>query len=187
MNPLSEYPMRLAKAAIMPFTAFLPTPKQSSIEDLRTADAIVGVPFGTHGKGMPIGNTNAAIAINMILLQNRYLLPCIAQWEMEDSRLRPDFDLVIGKRWDPHIPTDAFFEELRSKRPDYKRLIIVAHQDHMRRCAMVWKKMGGVPIIPWLIPMPFDPTSLHPQARSRSIFMCYEPLALGYFALTGKI
>ena len=186
-----NHALQIAKAIYYPLLITPPSPSHRDL--LATADSIVGVPFGTHPEGSPLGAPNQSIVEEMLRLHELYPhLPLIAQWEMEDSPLLQvdgglRLDLVIGERWHPHINTYEFFQELRAKRPDLKRPIIVAHQGHMRRCVWVAKRQVFEPRVPRLREMPFDPTSLHWQTHGPMEFFIWERPVVGWFALTGKI
>ena len=181
-----SYAVQIAKAICYP--VLITPPRTSSDDLLKTSDSIVGVPFGTHAEGNPIGATNQCIVEEMMRLHVAFpRLPLITQWEMRDSPLKPQLDLVIGQRWHPHIPTDKFFQELRQRLPKIRAPILVAHQDHIRRCVWVARAQGLYPRVPWLKKMPFDPTSLHAQAHGYWQFFPWERAAVGFFALTGRI
>src|SRR5258708_29617871 len=80
-------------------------PPPSSDDDLANAEALVGVPFGSHTRGSPVGMSNAAIAELMTKSYRMRALPTMTQWEIADAMEYSLVDLVIGPRWSSHITT----------------------------------------------------------------------------------
>lgn len=184
---------------------------------LTQADAIVGVPFGGHADGGKIGASNAAIARVMVetLAREEMLrevfdpnprpLPMAAQWEMMDDDPPPQLDLVIGQRNDYHISTYEFFYQLKTKRPEWKCIVVIAHQDHIWRVKRVANKFGYAVLVPitGIETIPYDPESRQPWCRYKWKFplgiraafrspenwpfMLWEPVARMHHAIKGWI
>jgi hypothetical protein len=95
------------------------------------------------------------------------------QWEIADvlARHGVQANLITGERWNNHIPSYEFFSSLRSARPDWKKIILIAHPDHLRRCILIAKKLGFEVLVPppedGIKQVRYDPKSSQVWCRSK--------------------
>jgi hypothetical protein len=177
-------------------------------DDFTGAKGIVVVAFGSHNDGEPIGTSNMFLANLAVRIANETGLPIAWQWEHTDGE-QHDYPAAYthGTRGDYHITTLAFCEAVRKKTLKWDDVVVVAHGDHIQRCAWVLEKLEtrvricdpadwGFPPIPYdkfsrqpwcrdkWYPLPFITGKLHPESWG---FWWFERVARAYFALKGWI
>lgn len=162
------------------------TPSSSPPQELSRAEAIVGLPFGTHDKGCPANESNKALGTLALTLREKLGLPLIMQWELADTLRQQGTGVdVVGPWWHPRFTTYMFFQELRSVRPSLKEIVVVAHPKHLWRCMLVGERFGFEVSIPHAtITIPYS-RSRHWWASSPWAFLPYEVLVRVYFLIRG--
>lgn len=179
MRPLGE---RLA-IALLRWGA----PPPSSPQEIAEAEAIVGLPFGAHEKDSPANASNEAICTEALGRQRELGLPLIVQWELAEAlqQQRAEAGLSVGTRWHPHFNTYMFFKELRSRRPGLRKIIVVAHRQHLWRCVLVGERFGfEVRTLQGAAAIPYS-YSRHWWAACPWTFLPYEALVRQYFLARG--
>lgn len=163
-------------------------PPYATLAEMRSADAITLPPFGTHRDGESIGVSNYYLGEACRKLHQQLPnIPLLLQWEHEDME-EPKLPIQkrIGLRGSHHINTREYFKAV-AVTPHVKRIILIAHQDHVWRSKWIAEKLGFEVLLADPGDIPYDPISEQWWTRSRRIFLCWEFLTRIHHILRGWI
>ena len=163
----------------------------SKDEEIRRSDVVIALSFGLGKNGMGMSNLQLAFAAEDVC--DRYNIPVIAQWEIADSHLLTDTykagvvreHRVEGK----YLDTREVLEQAAAicAKEGWKKAIIVAHPDHLWRCAEAAKKFGFEVAIADTSCVVYDEGSVQSWTRSRSKFVPREIAARLLYLCKGWI
>lgn len=172
----------------------------ASDEDLKGSDLIVGLSFGKRNNGLP-GKSNEYLAEIVGNLYLKYQKPVIVQREIAEAL----FDLT------PDMPVKAIIREHREYKENGKEkkyldtsevliqtkdvcrtngwniIILVAHQDHLRRSIKTARNLGFTVNTPLIKDCPYDELSTQKWTRNRWRFKFHEISANIFYLLKGYI
>lgn len=159
----------------------------------KDAQAIMALSFGQGRNGAP-GLSNEALAQVVAALDGKYNLPIVAQWEIADcipDRLNDPEDLIVRKHRQEGQYLDTYEVLMQAKehcdKYGLKKVIVVAHPDHMPRCAAVAIKLGFEVAIAATAGVPYDQESTQEWTRSAEVFIPREKLATEYYRQKGYL
>lgn len=151
--------------------------KPSNKERLKNSDVILALSFGRR-KNTP-GMSNVQLALGIEMLSLKFGLPVIAQWEISEC-LTACIDKageirkhrIKGKYLDT---LEVLVQSLEiCKKKNWKKIVIVAHPDHIWRCAETAKKLGFEVAIADITDVAYDEQSIQLWTKSRMLFVPRE-------------
>lgn len=162
----------------------------SSKGELKDSDVILALSFGRRENTSGMSNIQLALGVEMLALE--FGLPVITQWEISE-RLTAYIDKageirehrIKGKYLDTR---EMLIQSLEiCKKRNWKKAVIVAHPDHVWRCAETAKKLGFETVIADTAYVEYDEQSVQPWTRSRARFVPREIAARLLFLFKGWI
>lgn len=163
----------------------------ASVKELKQAQVIIAVSFGTRKRSDGDGLSNISLARYAAGYRRSYGIPVITQGEVYycPALRKGPIALVVYKHSKPgkYLDTyDALAQAVKyCRRHGYTRALLVAHPHHMLRCKLVLEKMDMValPTDTWRVP--YDPKSAQVWTRSARLFILREILARLMYLLKG--
>jgi len=157
-------------------------------EELGKCDTIIALSFGINPDNKP-GISNNELAEWVDILQQYYHRPLILQWEIaEAERLSESLPAkVIRKHRTEGRYLDTYEVLSQAKEfcdeKNWNKIILVTHQDQLRRAIRTAGKLGfTVKIPPQTWDIDYNPNSIQPWTRNKWRFKLREILAnLIYF------
>lgn len=148
--------------------------------------AILGLSFG-QGKNNSPGLTNEKLAEVVKRLWLEYKLPLFLQWEIADCLLGilgESSDLVVREHRQKGEYLDTREVILQawdfSQKKNIKKVIVVAHPDHMPRVLLTAEKIGFEVVPADTKDVPYDPESTQEWTTSREKFLEREERIMQY-------
>ena len=164
--------------------------KPGSKRELKDSDVILALSFGRRENTSGMSNIQLALGVEM--LSREFGLPVITQWEISE-RLTAYIDKageirehrIKGKYLDT---LEVLIQSLEiCKKRNWKKAVIVAHPDHIWRCAETAKKLGFEVVIADTAYVAYDDRSIQPLTRNRTRFVLREIAARLAFLFKGRI
>jgi len=149
--------------------------------------------IGQGSNGTP-GLSNKALSRVVARLAKKFNLPVIAQWEIADcipELFKSGNSLIIHQHRDKGQYLDTYEVLYQAKihcdEFGYKRSLIVAHPDHVPRCAALAKKLGFEVAVADTSEVPYDPESIQEWTRSRKAFLEREKQVIEHYRQKGYL
>lgn len=162
-------------------------PTIASIKELKDAGAVIVFAFGQLSGKMPDQSDKFLAKKTKIVMDNNPNILAIIQEEIAKI-IHGENVISIGKdNW-----FDSF-EMAKMAKADcdklkIKKIIVIAHPNHVKRCVLILIKMGfDVLGIMDTTGCPYDKNSVLPWTRSPKIFIPREVLARIKYLLEGKM
>ena len=143
----------------------------------KEAQVIIALSFGQGRNGTP-GLSNEALARAVAVLDDKYNLPIVAQWEIADcipERMKEEKDLIVDERRQDKQYFDTL--EVLGQAKDHcarfglVRAIIVAHPDHLPQAMPAALRKGLKSVAADTKNVPYDPDSVQEWTRSHAGFL----------------